>query len=68
MTANVDYYYGEYDDEYQGEEEEWDREQLLDPMWEKQQKKVCHFFYSQILIIRLVLYTFVCILVICCTS
>ena len=23
------------------EEEEWDREQLLDPAWEKQQKKVC---------------------------
>lgn len=29
-------YYQDYD-----EEEEWDREQLLDPAWEKQQKKVC---------------------------
>ena len=30
-------------DDYYGseEEEEWDREQLLDPAWEKQQKKVC---------------------------
>lgn len=27
------------DDEYG--EDEWDREQLLDPAWEKQQKKVC---------------------------
>ena len=31
-----DDYYQDYD-----EEEEWDREQLLDPAWEKQQKKVC---------------------------
>ena len=26
--------------EYMEEEEEWDREGLLDPAWEKQQKKV----------------------------
>lgn len=29
----------EYDG-YMEEEEEWDREGLLDPAWEKQQKKV----------------------------
>ena len=28
------------DDEYMGQEEEWEREGLLDPAWEKQQKKV----------------------------
>lgn len=28
-------------DGYGEEEEEWDREGLLDPAWEKQQKKVC---------------------------
>lgn len=27
------------DDEYMGQEEEWEREGLLDPAWEKQQKK-----------------------------
>lgn len=29
-----------YNDGYMEEEEEWDREGLLDPAWEKQQKKV----------------------------
>lgn len=29
-----------YSDGYMEEEEEWDREGLLDPAWEKQQKKV----------------------------
>ena len=35
----------EYND-YMEEEEEWDREGLLDPAWEKQQKKVsaCYRF------------------------
>lgn len=28
-----------YDDDYMAGEDEWDREQLLDPAWEKQQKK-----------------------------
>ena len=27
--------------EYMEQEEEWEREGLLDPAWEKQQKKVC---------------------------
>jgi hypothetical protein len=37
-----------YDDDYMAGEDEWDREQLLDPAWEKQQKKVCPFlnFYA----------------------
>ncbi|XP_014779445.1 alpha-actinin, sarcomeric isoform X2 [Octopus bimaculoides] len=30
---------GQYSDGYMEEEEEWDREGLLDPAWEKQQKK-----------------------------
>lgn len=34
-------YDGYPDDDYMAEEDEWDREQLLDPAWEKQQKKVC---------------------------
>lgn len=34
---NVDY------DGYMEQEEEWEREGLLDPAWEKQQKKVCYF-------------------------
>ena len=32
-------YYGS-EDGYMEEEEEWDRECVLDPAWEKQQKKV----------------------------
>ena len=33
----------EYEGEqvYMEQEEEWEREGLLDPAWEKQQKKVC---------------------------
>lgn len=30
----------EYGDGYMEQEEEWEREGLLDPAWEKQQKKV----------------------------
>ena len=29
-----------YDESYMQQEEEWEREGLLDPLWEKQQKKV----------------------------
>lgn len=28
--------------DYMEQEEEWEREGLLDPAWEKQQKKVCY--------------------------
>lgn len=31
---------GSYTDGYMEQEEEWEREGLLDPAWEKQQKKV----------------------------
>ncbi|KAJ9586207.1 hypothetical protein L9F63_020147, partial [Diploptera punctata] len=31
----------QYGDGYMEQEEEWEREGLLDPAWEKQQKKVC---------------------------
>lgn len=34
----------EYTDGYMEQEEEWEREGLLDPAWEKQQKKVCTCF------------------------
>lgn len=34
---NIDH----YGDGYMEQEEEWEREGLLDPAWEKQQKKVC---------------------------
>lgn len=33
-------YDGVYTDGYMEQEEEWEREGLLDPAWEKQQKKV----------------------------
>lgn len=36
----------EYGDQYMEQEEEWEREGLLDPAWEKQQKKVRTFFSS----------------------
>lgn len=32
---------GPYQDGYMEQEEEWEREGLLDPAWEKQQRKVC---------------------------
>lgn len=33
----------DYGDAYMEQEEEWEREGLLDPAWEKQQKKVTTF-------------------------
>lgn len=42
-------YDGYPDDDYMAEEDEWDREQLLDPAWEKQQKKVCPVFKLRII-------------------
>lgn len=35
-----------YVDGYMEQEEEWEREGLLDPAWEKQQKKVSAFPFS----------------------
>lgn len=40
---NVDH----YADGYMEQEEEWEREGLLDPAWEKQQKKVSEILFSQ---------------------
>lgn len=42
--------YVDYGDAYMEQEEEWEREGLLDPAWEKQQKKVNsnssgHFYF-----------------------
>lgn len=38
-------YPGQYDEvNYMEQEEEWEREGLLDPAWEKQQKKVSDLF------------------------
>ena len=39
MLMTEDPYYGVPDD-YMEQEEEWEREGLLDPAWEKQQRKV----------------------------
>ena len=36
---------GPYGDGYMEPEEEWEREGLLDPAWEKQQKKVRIIFF-----------------------
>lgn len=44
----------EYTDGYMEQEEEWEREGLLDPAWEKQQKKVCIPFSVPILRIKAV--------------
>jgi hypothetical protein len=41
MDQNGMYADGQYDENgYMEQEEEWEREGLLDPAWEKQQKKV----------------------------
>lgn len=41
MDNGVNHYDGQYGDQaYMEQEEEWEREGLLDPAWEKQQKKV----------------------------
>lgn len=36
-------YMDQYPDGYMEQEEEWEREGLLDPAWEKQQRKVRSF-------------------------
>jgi len=36
-----------YGDGYMAPEEEWEREGLLDPAWEKQQKKVSKCYQSR---------------------
>lgn len=38
--------YVDYGDAYMEQEEEWEREGLLDPAWEKQQKKVTTFSFN----------------------
>lgn len=35
------------DNEYMEQEEEWEREGLLDPAWEKQQKKVSESYIKR---------------------
>lgn len=35
-----------YADEYMAQEDEWEREGLLDPEWEKQQRKVSVLFLA----------------------
>lgn len=40
METTVHYDNG-YEDEYMIQEDEWDRDMLLDPAWEQQQRKVC---------------------------
>lgn len=40
IEPGVQYNYVYEDDEYMIQEEEWDRDLLLDPAWEKQQRKV----------------------------
>ena len=36
------------ENDYMEQEEEWEREGLLDPAWEKQQRKVSFFFLREI--------------------
>jgi len=49
-------YDGYPSDDYMDPEDEWDREQLLDPAWEKQQKKVCHNFRDIVVYVYVFLY------------
>lgn len=39
MMENTVHYDNGYEDEYMIQEEEWDRDMLLDPAWEQQQRK-----------------------------
>ncbi|XP_061081401.1 alpha-actinin-2 isoform X6 [Conger conger] len=39
VETTVHYYNNGYEDEYMLQEDEWDRDLLLDPAWEKQQRK-----------------------------
>ncbi|XP_062344980.1 alpha-actinin-2 isoform X13 [Cinclus cinclus] len=39
IDTNMQYTYNYEEDEYMTQEEEWDRDLLLDPAWEKQQRK-----------------------------
>lgn len=39
MMENTVHYDNGYEDEYMMQEEEWDRDMLLDPAWEQQQRK-----------------------------
>lgn len=38
-----------YEDEYMIQEDEWDRDMLLDPAWEQQQRKVCFYLFFLVL-------------------
>lgn len=42
MMENTVHYDNGYEDEYMLQEEEWDRDMLLDPAWEQQQRKASH--------------------------
>lgn len=39
MMENTVHYDNGFEDEYMLQEEEWDRDMLLDPAWEQQQRK-----------------------------
>lgn len=39
MMENTVHYNNGYEEEYMLQEEEWDRDMLLDPAWEQQQRK-----------------------------
>ncbi len=40
QASNPQYEPVSYQDDYMQQEDEWEREGLLDPLWEKQQRKV----------------------------
>lgn len=42
MMENTVHYDNGYEGEYMLQEEEWDRDMLLDPAWEQQQRKASH--------------------------
>ncbi len=46
--------FGPYGDGYMQQEEEWEREGLLDPLWEKQQRKVNNYLMFKIIFRNLI--------------
>lgn len=52
QVENTVHYDNGYEEEYMMQEDEWDRDMLLDPAWEQQQRKVRQknspaFYYKQ---------------------
>jgi len=58
VDNRLDMNYNNGQDGYMEQEEEWEREGLLDPAWEKQQRKVSTFI--NLIFVYVQLYSFLC--------